>query len=412
MTPQDLISKAAAALRLSRRERRDLISKATGSLRLSRRERQDLISKAAVALRLTRQDRQDLTTNAAGVLRLRRDDLIRIVHVAIVVVVGVAIFAVIASVPGWGATHALLGIHEAPNASATSAPLTVGQATNILNRDFAAAYLGETTTGSASEAALRTAYTDQGLRGADGQVKLASIQPAAAASPLLAPHPQLLAVSRGFGYPRFIVAQTLTTDGSPPTLHLLVSPDVATPYRISMSVEMVPPATVKPFDVLASGSPLVTSGTGLAVAPATLMNLYAAQMAFPAKATSKSPFEADSFSDQVRAGAAAASSAVASQATFTQSHTVVPNSVYAVRQADGDALVFGALVRTDSFAVKQDQNVNTGGNKAFVLLTGKNLVTKSASITTLEYVILAVPQTGGKATLVAAREQIVAGSGS
>jgi len=394
MTPQDLISKAAAALRLSRQER------------------QVLLTKAAEALRLTRQDRQDLTTKAAGVLRLRREDLIRIVHVLIVVVVGVCVFAVIASVPGWGATHALLGIHEAPNAGTTSAPLTVDQAKNILNRDFAAAYLGQTTSGSASEAALRTAYTDQGLRGADGRVKLASVQPAASTSPLLVPHPQLLAVSRGFGYPRFIVAQTVTTDGSLPILHLLVSPDVATPYRISMSVEMVPPATVKPFDVLPSGSPLVTSGTGLAVAPDTLLNLYAAQMAFPAKAASKSPFVADSFSDQVRAGAAAASSAVASQATFTQSHTVAPNSVYAVRQADGDALVFGVLVRTDSFAVKSDQNVSTAANKAFVLLTGKKVITKSASITTLEFVIFAVPHSGGQSTLVAAREQVVAGSGS
>ena len=114
----------------------------------------------------------------------------------------------------------------------------------------------------------------------------------------------------------------------------------------------------------------------------------------------------------MRAGAAAASSAVASQATFTQTHTVAPNSVYAVRQADGDALVFGVLVRTDSFAVKSDQNVSTAANKAFVLLTGKKVITKSASITTLEFVIFAVPQSGGQSTLVAAREQVVAGSGS
>jgi hypothetical protein len=394
MTPQDLITKAAAALRRSGRERADLVAK------------------AAAALRLSPQGRQDLTTKAAGVLRLRRDDFTRIVRVLLVAVVGLAIFAVIVSVPGWGATHALLGIHEAPGASATSTPLTVDQAKNILNRTFAASYLGETTTGSASEAALRTAYTDQGLRGADGRVKLASVQPLAQTSPLLAPHPQLVAISRGFGYPRFIVAQTVTSDGGLPVLHLLVSPDVATPYRISMSVEMVPPATVKPFDVLGSGSPLATSGAGLVVAPASLLNLYAAKMAFPANASGKAPFGADSFSDQVRAGAAAASSAVASQATFTQTHKVVPSSVYAVRQADGGALVFGALVRTDAFAVKAGQNVNTAGNKAFVLLSGKKLVTKAASITTLEFVIFAVPQSAGQATLVAAREQIVAGSGS
>jgi hypothetical protein len=384
--------------------------------------RQDLTTKAMAALRARRDDliRRDLTTKAAGVLRLRRDDLIRIVRVIVVAVVCVGCVVVISSVPGWGATHALLGIHEAPKANTTSAPLTVDQAKRILSRTFTAAYLGETTTGAASQAELRTAYTTEGLRGVGARVRLASVQPVVATSPLLAPHPKLLAVSRGFGFPRFIVAQTVASDGGLPILHLLISPDAASAYRISMSVEMVPPATVQPFDRLSSGSPLVandtgpqmTNSAGLAVAPATLLKLYAAQMAFPAKPISKPPFVADSFSGQLQAGAAGVSKDVASQATFTQVHKVVPNSVYAVRQANGDALVFGVLERTDSFAVKAGQNVNTAANKAFVLLTGKKLVTKAASITTLEFVIFAVPQSTGQAALVAAREQIVAGSGS
>jgi hypothetical protein len=384
--------------------------------------RQDLTTKALAALRARREDlvRRDLTTKAAGVLRLRRDDLIRVVRVVIVAVVCVGCVVAISSVPGWGATHALLGIQEAPKANTTSAPLTVDQAKRILSRTFTAAYLGETATGAASQADLRTAYTTEGLRGVGARVKLASIQPAAATSPLLAPHPKLLAVSRGFGFPRFIVAQTVASDGGLPVLHLLISPDAASAYRISMSVEMVPPATVQPFDRLSSGSPLVandtgpqvTNSAGLVVAPSTLLKLYAAQMAFPAKPLSKPPFVADSFSAQLRAGAAGVSKDVASQATFAQVHKVVPDSVYAVRQADGDALVFGVLERTDSFAVKAGQNVNTAANKAFVLLTGKKLVTKAASITTLEFVVFAVPQSTGQAALVAAREQIVAGSGS
>jgi hypothetical protein len=376
--------------------------------------RHDVITKSVAMLRLRRDDLigKDLITKSAARLRLRRDDLIRVGRVIVVSVVCVVCVVMIASVPRWGATHALLGIREAPKANTTSAPLTVDQAKRILARTFTAAYLGETTSGEATQAQLRTAYTGEGLRGVSGRVKLASVQPALATSLLLAPHPKLLAVSRGLGFPRFIIAQTVASDGGLPILHLLVSPDAATPYRISMSAEMVPPATVEPFDPLSSGSPLVTNGTGLAVAPATLLNLYAAQMAFPAKAISKAPFGADSFAVQVRAGAAGAADAVASQATYTQVHAVVPSSVYAVRQASGDALVFGVLERTDSFAVKPGENVNTVANKAFVLLTGKKLVTKAASITTLEFVAFTVPRSTGQATLVAAREQIVAGSGS
>jgi hypothetical protein len=318
----------------------------------------------------------------------------------------------VTSVSGCGARDSLVGIHEAPKAKANTAPLTTDQAKKILTRSFTAAYLGETTTGPAAKTALRAAYTRDGLRGVSGRVKLASVQSPVAHSLLLTPHPKLLAVSRGFGYPRFIVAQTVASEGGLPVLHLLTSPDAATPYRIATSVEMVPPAHVNPFDPLGQGSPLVTRGAGLVATPAKLMSLYAAQMAFPAKPVRKPPFVADSFSSQVRSGAAGVSKAVAVQAKFAQVHKVSPGSVHGVGQPDGGALVFGVIERTDSFTVKQGQNIKTSANKAFVLLSGKKSIHRSAAITTLEFVVFAVPASGGPATLVAAREQIVAGSGS
>src|SRR5450631_2826649 len=224
----------------------------------------DAVTKALFRLKLRRPgtNRHDLITNVAATLGLRRDDLVRIVRVMVATVVTVVGVVMISSVPGWGATHALLGIHEAPSTKANSAPLTVEAARKILTRTFTAAYLGETNSGAAGKADLRTAYARDGLRAVSGRVRLASVQPSAAASPLLAPHPTLLAVSRGFGFPRFIVAQTLASEGGLPTLHLLISPDASPPYRICMSVEMVPPATITPFDHLSSGSPLVSNTTG------------------------------------------------------------------------------------------------------------------------------------------------------
>lgn len=384
--------------------------------------RRVLVARATAIARVARDTltRADLPTRAAGGIRLRRDDLVRVVRVILAAAVCVGFVLVVVSAPGWGATHALLGIHEAPPVSSTSAPLTIDQAEGILVRVFTAASQGETATGAASQEQLRTAYTGEGLRAVNGRVTLAGVPPAAVTSPLLAPHPKLLAVSRGFGFPRFIIAQAVATDGGLPILYLLTSPDAGTPYRISMTVDMVPPATVQPFDRLSSGSPLVSNSTGpsvtsragLAVTPDTLLNLYAAQMAFPAKAAGNAPFAADSFSSQLRAEAAGTASAVGAQATFTQVHKVMPDCAYTVRQASGDALVFGVLERTDSFAVKPGQSVSTAANKAFVLLTGKKLITTSASLTTVEFLIFSVPQSKGQATLVAAREQIVAGSGS
>jgi len=321
--------------------------------------------------------------------------------------------ATVLSVTGCGVAHGVLGIREAPKANAASVPLTGEQARRILTRDFTAAQQGEKTPGAVSRAALGTAYTGEGLRAANARVKLARLQPAVADSPLLAPQqPRLLALSRGFGYPRVIVAQTVASEGPLPILHLLTSPNAATPYRISASATMLPATSVKPFDPLTKGSPLVTKGSGLAVADTALLKAYSTWMAFPAKAVTKPPFAADPFSAQIRAKAAAVAKAVAAQATFSQVHQVVPKSLYSVRQANGDALVFGVIQRTDSFKVKSGQSVNTSTNKAFVALSGKKRVTKAASITWLEFVVFAVPRSTGRATLVAATEQVVAGSGS
>lgn len=317
------------------------------------------------------------------------------------------------SLTGCGAAQTLLGIHEPPIAAEGSAPLTAEHANRILTRTFTAAYQAETTTGSLAQAAQRTAYTGEGLRAVRARVKLAGIQSPVADSPLLAPSPpRLLAVSRGFGFPRFIIAQSVAPKGGLPILHLLTSPNAATPYRVSTSAEMIPLVKVESFDPVSQGSPSVTGGSGLVVAPVVLLNLYAARMAFPSKAVTNPPFATDSFSTQLRARAAEVAKNVATQANFSQVHRVIDGSTYAVRQANGDALVFGVVERTDSFAVKAGQAVSTVANKEFVQLTGKKTITRSASIVTLELVVFAVPRSNGRATLVAAREQIVAASGS
>jgi hypothetical protein len=317
------------------------------------------------------------------------------------------------SVTGCGAANAVLGVHAPPKANPTAVPLTPDQAKSILTRDFTAAQQGDTTADTSVRDVLRTAYTGEGLRAANARVRLAEVQPTGAVSPLLAPQqPRLLAVPRGFGYPRVILAQTVASDGPLPILYLLTSPDAATPYRIRASATMLLSTSLKPFDSLAKGSPLVADGTGLAVVPAALLSAYAAGMAFPAKAVANPPFLADIFSGQVRSKAASVAKAVDAQATFSQTHKVVPDSVYAVRQVSGDALVFGVIERTDSFAVKAGQAVNTAANKEYVLLSGQKRVTKSATITWLEFVVFAVPRSSGRATLVAASQQVVAGSGS
>lgn len=83
-----------------------------------------------------------------------RDDITRVVRA---IVVSVVCVVMVTSVTACGAPNALLGIHDAPKAKATSAPLTVDQAERILTRAFTAAYQGEATTGAAAVAAQKTA---------------------------------------------------------------------------------------------------------------------------------------------------------------------------------------------------------------------------------------------------------------
>jgi hypothetical protein len=340
----------------------------------------------------------------------------RAVRASLGLAVGVA---VLASTSACGATNAVVGIHQAPAARTTSAALTVDQAKKIVSRSLTAAYLGETGTGEAAATELRAAYSDEGLRASNGRTRLATLAPAAETSSLRAPHPTLLAMSRGPGFPRFIVAQSEAPSGGLPILHLLTSPNALAPYRISMSVEMVPSATVESFDPLRRGSSLVSNGpestadqgTGLVVSPSTLLFSYASHLAFPPSRPAGVPFEEDSLSAQLLARASGVAKAVAAQASFTQTHRVVPSSLVAVRQASGKALVFGVMERNDAFAVKAGQKVNSAGNAAFVRLTGKKVITRSSSMTTLEFVVFELPRAGGKATLVGAREQVVAASG-
>ena len=162
----------------------------------------------------------------------------------------------IVSLTGCGAAQKVLGIDKgAPTANAVSPQLTAAQANVILDGVFTAAHEADTKTGAAANAAAKTAYSGEGLRRAIAQVKLAKVRPAGSSLPAK-PQPKLLAISRGLGYPRVIVAQSVPSPGALPILHLLTCPDAATPYRISASVTMLPLSTIKPFNALNQGSPL------------------------------------------------------------------------------------------------------------------------------------------------------------
>ena len=233
---------------------------------------------------------------------------------------------------GCAAVGPVVGLHDAPAAVTSVAPLTPAHARDIVSRAFTAASQAGSTTGAAADKARATAYTGSALTAAAARTGLDSVQPGlGGSSPALSPsQPGLLALSRGFGWPRAMVAQTVPSGGSLPVLHLLTSPDALTPYRIAASATMLPNSTVRRFDPLPQGSRLLTDGTDLAVAPTALVTQYAGSLSFPARTVADPAFTADPFAGQVRQNATTQAASVAVQSGFTQRHDVVPGSTYAV----------------------------------------------------------------------------------
>jgi hypothetical protein len=314
---------------------------------------------------------------------------------------------------GCAAVGPVVGLHDAPAAVTATAPLTPSHARDIVSRAFTAASQAASTTGAAADKARATAYTGPALTAATARSGLDSVQPGqGGSSPALSPsQPGLLALSRGFGWPRAMVAQTVPSGGSLPVLHLLTSPDAVTPYRITASATMLPNSTVRRFDPLPQGSRLLADGTDLAVAPTALVTQYAGSLSFPARRVADPAYTADPFAGQVRQSATTQAASVAVQSGFTQRHEAVPGSTYAVEQAAGGALVFSVLKRTDTFTVKKGQSL-TAPKEFTALVPGRTRITSRATMTTLEFAVFAVPASSGDATLVAASEQLVSAAGS
>lgn len=329
----------------------------------------------------------------------------------------VALAATVAlALSGCAAAGPLVGLQPPPAAVPSVAPLTGPHARDILSRAFTAASQAGSDTGAQADrdtGARSIAYAGPALTAAGARARLDAVQPGlGGGSWALSPsQPGLLALSRGFGWPRAMVAQTVPSGGSLPVLHLLTSPDALTPYRISISASMLPNSTVRRFDPLPQGSRLVTDGAGLAVAPTALVTQYAGALSFPAHSVPNPAYAADPFAEQVRQNAAAQARSVTVQAGFTQRHEVVPGSTCAVEQAGGGALVFSVLKRTDTFDVKKGQSL-TAPKEFTALVPGRARITSKATMTTLEFVVFGVPAGRGPATLVAASEQLVAAAGS
>ncbi|HET6694395.1 MAG TPA: hypothetical protein VFH94_05525 [Streptomyces sp.] len=309
---------------------------------------------------------------------------------------------------GCGAGTALVGVHDAPSETTTTAPVAPDTAATIAARVLADAARARSATGEEAKDLRAKALTGPALTVSSADSRLAKAG-STSADPVTKPTtPKVLGISRGSAFPRVMLVQSTREDGAL-VLNLLVSAEAAAPFKLAASAPMQPGTSVAALDPLEAGSPLTSDGTGLAIAPEALLTEYAASLAYPKPAAAPHVQSGDRFADAVRTNARTQSSSLKSLATLTQKHNAQPKTAVAISLKDGGAVVFGLMERVDTVALKPSGKSLTP-SADFQRLLGKKTLTKRAEMRTYETVVFTVPPKG-KATLVAVDETLVSAKG-
>ncbi len=308
------------------------------------------------------------------------------------------------------AQDALVGIRPAPAERTESAPLNPEGATEIAARLLAAADAPAQGDAKAAAAARAGVFTGDALTVAEGEA--ARNPKPATATELAAPRPPtVVAQSAGRAWPRAILAATLDEDTNTQFLHVMVSDKPEQPFRIAASVPMFGGAELPALGAAADGAPLLDTSTteGLALAPEAAVAAYAAALAHPKPKATEVVSVNDPFATGLRRTAAAQTKALGSLGTLTQLHTPQLDNAVTFRLADGGAVTFGLVRRTDTIAVRPTA-------KELVLppeyakVTGKKKVSKSVTLESLQPLVMLVPASG-KAEVIGATELLVSGKG-
>src|SRR6478735_3008289 len=297
---------------------------------------------------------------------------------------------------GCGTQDALVGLHPAPVEQTAAAPLDAEGATAVATK--------------AARAARAEVLTGDALRVADAQAARTGAQPEGTE---LAPEakPTIVAQSQGRQWPRAILASTLDESTNTQWLHAMISEKPDQPFRIASSVPMFGGAELPALGEQLAGAPLLDTAqkNGLETSPADAVKAYAAAIAQPKGKATDVVAADDQFATGLKTAAAAQATALGKLGTLAQSHDPRLDDAVTFRLADGGAVTFGLLKRTDTISVKP-------GAKELVLpadyakLVGKKKVTKQLVLNNLEPVVMVLPKTG-EGRVIGASDLLVSGRG-
>jgi hypothetical protein len=309
------------------------------------------------------------------------------------------------------AQDALVGLHPAPVEQTAAAPLDAEGATAVAARLLAAkaaAAASDTKDPKAAAAARAEVLTGDALTLANAEAARAV---PSGETPELAPEPTptIVAQSQGRQWPRAILASTLDEATNTQWLHVMTSTTPDEPFHIAASVPMFGGAELPALGEKLAGAPLLKTAdkNGLPVSPAGAVTAYAAAVAQPKGKATDAVSTDDKFATGLRTAAATQAKALGALGTLRQTHTPKLDDAISFRLADGGAVTFAMMQRTDAFTPKK-------GAKELVLppeyakLVGTPKVTKSLVLNNLEPVVVVQPKTG-QAKVIGASDLLVSG---
>ncbi|MGN6301436.1 MAG: hypothetical protein ACTHN8_10145 [Angustibacter sp.] len=327
-------------------------------------------------------------------------------------VVVVATAAAAVTLSACSPAQTLLGLQANTAVLSNSPAVTPGQASTIATRAITQAQRADALRTSA---AAQTAYTGLALTMAPSRYVVEKVidpdsDPGGALAPVA--QPSRIVVTAGRAFPRTVLAVWQPESARALEAVLMRSDDVRTPFRVALRVDLLPGQVLPPTPPNTRGASVLADDVGGLVA--TPRQAVADLAALLQTGTSPgTPFESSVVVREVRSKASAQARDVKKVATFSQRHAARDDGTTVIRTADGGALVFAAINRTDLFTVRRGAGVITPPPAYRALASGLKKITRSATVTTVETVVLVVPPRGeGSVRVIGFSEVPVAVKGS
>lgn len=298
----------------------------------------------------------------------------------------------------------VVGIDEPPVQQTTVAPIPATLAQRIVDETLAASDAART------DDDLAAVETGAALRVSRAEATIAGeIKPKVDPAVFAADPAQVLAVSRGIVWPRHILATRLDKDANIQYLYVLVSRSVEDPYRVRFIVPMEGGASIPALGAIDPGAPVVFGGDGLIAPPSEVVRAYGEALAHPKPKESDLVDTSDRLAKGLRTVAEQQVKTLGKLGSFTETHEIVPDETVSFQLLDGGAISFGQLTRTDTITLTKEAK-ELVLPEVYEKLAKKKSVKSKVTITSLETVVLLVPETG-RATLIGADEQLVSVEG-